>query len=175
MVHHKYDRVSQPRKVYCKGFKFKKNVKVNIHTKCTAGLWYQNLVTTIGIVLVLTDVPPCLGASTCSYQGIMHQMSVCPVHRGINFAPPFFTCTLASEENHWKPQAVWPKSARHNLFSKCGHPLWAHFIGLLFPVAFSQGFRRLWAPLLKTSALQIAKFPEPAKFESKPSISALMC
>jgi hypothetical protein len=28
---------------------------------------------------------------------------------------------LTSEENHGKLQSVWPKSARHNLFSKCGH------------------------------------------------------
>ena len=52
--------------------------------------------------------------------------------------------------------------------------LWAPLTGLLFPVAVSPGLRRLWPSLLKTSALQIARFPAPAKFESKSSFSALM-
>ena len=47
--------------------------------------------------------------------------------------------------------------------------LWAPLTGLLFPVAFSQGLRRLWPPLLKTSAFQVARFPSPVKFDSQPS------
>jgi hypothetical protein len=52
--------------------------------------------------------------------------------------------------------------------------LWAALTGLLFPVVFSQGLRGLWSPSLNTSAFKVAKFPAPAKFESKPSISTLM-
>jgi hypothetical protein len=37
--------------------------------------------------------------------------------------------------------------------------LWAPLTGLLFPVALSQGLRRLLPPLLKTSALQIFQVP----------------
>jgi hypothetical protein len=52
--------------------------------------------------------------------------------------------------------------------------LWAPLTGQLFPVAFSQGLRRLWPPLLKIRAFQIARFPAPAKFESRSSFSAVM-
>ena len=84
--------------------------------------------------------------------------------------PHFFTYTLSYEENHGKHQSVWPKSARRNLFSKCGQL----FMGALCWPTVSSGFQLRPQETLATLALQIARFPAPAKFESKPAISDLM-
>ena len=92
-------------------------------------------------------------------------MPVCPVQGGINFVPLFFTYTLASEKNHGKPQSVWPQKCQAQFFFSVNVAtfLWAPFTGLLFPAVFSQGLRRLWPPLLKTTALQIARFQNGKK------------